>query len=143
MLLVCSLGANQRALAQESKSAVTLLAPVSQKDQSKLSAQNRSKFERFGQSAYYKQVQLVKVGNLAKIQKKGVLTFTIPGSEKGFTFYSKTVEARSESDFKWIGVSVDKLSTAIFISKNGNLSGPSTLMRNPFSFSRRKTGYPC
>lgn len=132
LFLVCFLGSNQVVLAQEGKSTITLLSPVSQEDQSKLSAQNSSTFERFKRSEVYKQVQLVKVGNLAKIQKKGILTFAVPGFEKSVTFFSKTVEARSEADFKWVGASADKLSTAIFISKNGNLSGAFNINERSF-----------
>jgi hypothetical protein len=110
-------------VAQEEKSATTLIMSTSPEDRLKLSAANVSKLKKFEQSNRYKQVQLVKVGNLAKIQKKGVLTFTIPGSSESFTYFAQKVDAESELDFTWVGVSANKSSTAIFICKNGKLSG--------------------
>jgi hypothetical protein len=123
LLFISFVGVNQRVLAQEEKSVTTLIISASEEDKSKLSVGNASKLKKFEQSNRYKQVQLVKVGNLAKIQKKGVLKFSIPGSNETFTYFAKTVDARSESDFTWVGYSADKLSTALFICKNGKLSG--------------------
>lgn len=114
---------NQRVLAQEEKSVTDLIISASPEDKSKLSVGSMSKLTKIEQSKRYKQVQLVKVGNLAKIQKKGVLTFTVPGLGETFTYFAQKVVAQSELDFTWIGVSADKLSTAIFICKQGKLSG--------------------
>lgn len=123
LLFISFAGVNQRVSAQEEKSVTTLITSASQEDKLKLSVGNTSKITKIEKSKKYKQVQLVKVGNLAKIQKKGVLTFTIPGSGESVTYFAKKVDAQSELDFTWVGVSADKLSTAIFICKNGKLSG--------------------
>lgn len=123
LVLIFFTGVNQRVLAQEGKSLTDLIISASPEDKLKLPVGNVSKLTKIEQSKKYKQVQLVKVGNLAKIQKKGVLTFTIPGLSETFTYFAQKVVAQSELDFTWIGVSADKLSTAIFICKNGELSG--------------------
>lgn len=126
--------------AQSSKSTVNFLTPVSQEEQSKLSARNTSKLAQVKQPELHKQVQLVKVGNLAKIQKKGVLSFTVPGAQKSVTFYAGTVEAASEDDFKWIGTSADKLSTAIFISKQGKVYGSFNINNQYFQLFSAEDG---
>lgn len=109
--------------AQDYRSTTTLLSPIPQEEQAKLSVYAATKFKQLEQDEQFKQVQLVKVGNLAKIQKKGVLTFKIPGTEKTSTFFSREVTAESENDFKWVGVSENNMETAIFMSEKGKVYG--------------------
>ena len=121
-------------VAQDSESLINLLTPASEEDQAKLSTAHMAKVEHLRQNKAYKQVQLVKVGNLARIQKKGVLTFTLPGDKNSVTFFAKQVVRTSETDFTWVGASADKLSNAFFICKNGNLSGSFSVSKKSFNF---------
>ena len=121
-------------VAQDSSSLIHLLIPASKEDQAKLSPAHMAKIEHLKQNRAYKQVQLVKVGNLARIQKKGVLTFTLPGDKDSVTFFAKQVVGRSETDFTWVGTSADRLSNAFFICKNGNLSGSFSVNKKSFNF---------
>lgn len=122
ILLFISLTAMSHSVsAQEEKSTTVLIAPASQADKSGLSDSSTSKLTRMQQSGTYGLLLLVKVGNLAKIQKNGVLTFTIPGSGESVTYKAKKVVAYSESDFTWYGSSDN--GDALFICKNGELSG--------------------
>jgi hypothetical protein len=120
---IFSLLTTNQSLAQEPKSNVNFLSALSQDDELKLSAKNVSQAKQLDQMKIHKKIQLIKVGNLAKVQKKGVLSFTLPGDEERITFYAKSVNAESEATYKWIGHSTDKLSTAIFISKNDYVTG--------------------
>lgn len=88
----------------------------------KVPAHVQAKLEELKRNKAFKSVRPVTLGNLARIQKNGILTFAIPGSGK-FTFYMNRVEADSESDYKWIGRSSDGLHTAIFISEKGMVYG--------------------
>lgn len=122
VLLVIFLAAmNLSVSAQEEKSTTVLIAPASQADKSGLSDSSTSKLTRMEQSGTYGLILLVKVGNLAKIQKNGVLTFNIPGSGESLTYKATKVIAYSESDFTWSGSSAN--GEASFICKNGVLSG--------------------
>lgn len=114
-------GMNLPVSAQGEKSTTVLITPAPQEDWSKLSDSNASKLRRLQQSGTYKWLLLVRVGDLAKIQKEGILTFTIPGTGEKATYKAKKVVACSESDFTWYGFSAD--GEALFICKNGRLSG--------------------
>jgi hypothetical protein len=137
-LLVILLLISTATVAQEGKSVTTLLTPASEEDQAKLSIAYMAKVEHLKKVKAYKQVQLVKVGNLAKIQKEGVLTFTLPGDKDSVTFFASQVMETSETDFSWVGASADKLSNAFFICKNGNLSGSFSVSKSPSTFIRRE-----
>ena len=132
ILFMLFVSVNQPILAQKSESSINLLISASEEDQAKLATAYRAKVKHIEQAGRFKRVQLVKVGNLAKIQKKGVLTFTVPGSSDRITFIAREVKAMSESDFTWVGYSAHKLSTAIFICKNGELSGTFSINGGPF-----------
>ncbi|GHB86337.1 hypothetical protein [Persicitalea jodogahamensis] len=123
ILLFTSLTAvSQSVAAQEEKSTTVLIAPASQADKSGLSDSSTSKLTRMQQSGTYGLILLVKVGNLAKIQKNGVLTFTIPGFNESAIYKATKVVAYSDSDFTWSGSSANG-QQALFICKNGELSG--------------------
>ena len=136
LLILLSISA--ATVAQDSESLIHLLNPVSKEDPAKLSPAQMAKVKHLEQSKAYKRVQLVKVGNLTKIQEKGVLTFTVPGNGETFTYFAQKVDVQSELDFTWAGASADKLSTAIFICKKGKLSGTFSLIERPFQLI-----YPC
>jgi Metallo-peptidase family M12/Secretion system C-terminal sorting domain len=92
-------------------------------EKSGLPTKLQEKLGNIERNALHKQVQYVRLGNLAKIQKNGVLTFSIPGANKTVTFNARRVEAESDQDFLWVGKSDDQLHQAIFICKKGKLSG--------------------
>lgn len=82
----------------------------------------QAKLKELQKNKAFKSVRPITLGNLAKIQKNGTLSFTIPGSDK-FIFNMTKVDAESESNFKWRGRSPDGLNNAIFISEKGMLFG--------------------
>ncbi len=92
-------------------------------EKSSLPAKLQEKLGNIETNVLHKRVQYVRLGNLAKIQKNGVLTFSIPGAGKTATFNARRVEAESEQDFLWVGKSDDQRYQAIFICKKGRLSG--------------------
>lgn len=123
-------GMNLPVSAQGEKSTTVLITPAPQEDWSKLSDSSASKLRRIQQSGTYKQLLLVRAGNLAKIQKEGILTFTIPGSGESATYKAKKVVAISEPDFTWYGESTN--GDALFICKNERLSGSFRVNRRSF-----------
>lgn len=126
-------GMNLPVLAQGEKSTTVLINPAPQEDWSKLSDSNASKLRGLQQSGTYKWLLLVRVGNLAKIQKEGILTFTIPGTGENATYKAKKVIAYSESDFTWYGVSAD--GEALFLCKKGRLTGNFNVRGRSFQLS--------
>ena len=92
-------------------------------DKSKFSAELQKKMTNVENSAVHKKTMYVQVGNLAKIQKNGRLTFSTPQSGRPITFLARRVEAESERDFVWTGISEDGPYQAIFICQDGKLSG--------------------
>ncbi len=95
-------------------------------DKGNFSAKLREKMTNVEKSPVHKRTMYVQVGNLAKIQKNGILTFSVPGGGSPFTFLARRVEAESERDFIWTGVSDEGLYQAFFICKQGKLSGSFT-----------------
>lgn len=121
LFFIFLIGMNVPVSAQEKKSNTVLIAPASQADNTELSDISMAKLTRMQKSGTYGLVLLVRVGNLAKIQKNGVLTFNLPGSGESLTYKATKVIAYSESDFIWSGSSAH--GEASFICKNGRLSG--------------------
>ncbi|CCH56543.1 hypothetical protein BN8_05893 [Fibrisoma limi BUZ 3] len=99
------------------------LFTLQQSDKSRFSANLQGKMEKIEKNPVHKRTMYVQVGNLAKIQQNGKLTFTIPNTGGPITFLARRVEAESERDFTWVGKSEDGLYQAIFVSKQGKLSG--------------------
>lgn len=122
-MTVVLLFAYQNAIGQHAKSTTSLFSQASPDDLSKISQQRTGKIQQMERSGLYKQIIPVKIGDLAKIQKKGILTFNIPGSSEELTYYARQVDAESETDFKWMGASKDGVSTALFICEKGQLFG--------------------
>lgn len=133
LLFIFLAGINLPVSAQEEKSTTILITPASQADKSELSESSASKFTRMQQSETYGLVMLVKVGNLAKIQKNGVLTFDMPGSGESATYKAKKVVAYSETDFTWSGASAD--GEALFLCKKGRLTGNFSVRGRSFQLS--------
>ncbi|MCF0072201.1 M12 family metallo-peptidase [Dyadobacter sp. CY261] len=123
IIMACLLFAFQNAIGQQANSTTSLFSLASQDDLSKISQQRAGKIQQMERTGLYKQVLPVKIGDLAKIQKKGVLTFNIPGSSEELTYYARQVDVESETEFKWMGVSKDEVSTALFICEKGQLFG--------------------
>ena len=95
--------------AQDEKSTTTLFTTVTQGELSTLTPPSVGKLANLQTSAAFKRALPVKFGNLAKIQKKGYLTFSVPGVSKEYTFHAQKVDAASESDYKWVGITEDNL----------------------------------
>ncbi|MCF0060619.1 M12 family metallo-peptidase [Dyadobacter chenwenxiniae] len=107
----------------QSTGSETDLFTVISKDEVSLQATVSEKINKMNGSRLYQQIVPVKIGRIPRIQKNGVLTFSIPGSQEKFTFIAQKVNAESDLDFVWYGHSKDYLSTATFISEKGAISG--------------------
>ena len=68
-------------------------------EKSGLPTKLQEKLGNIERNTLHKRVQYVQLGNLAKIQRNGVLTFSIPGANKTVTFNAQRVEAESDQDF--------------------------------------------
>jgi hypothetical protein len=64
----------------------------------------------------------VKIGSLAKVQKKGILSFSIPGQSKKVTATATFVEYFSESKYKWYGKTDNGLGDVIVLCDSGKIS---------------------
>lgn len=90
---------------------------------SKLKMNNSQKdiFEKTSKDIYLKKMDIVQIGDISKIQKKGTLTFTIPRFGK-VTANAKKIESLGKDNFKWIGEILGEGMMYIY-NKNGNISG--------------------
>lgn len=128
-------------IAQISKSTTTLFTPLTQEGLQKAKPTNVTKFRSLQGTGLYKQITPVQIGNLAKIQKDGALSFSLPGSFEKQTFYAEKVDAESEMNFKWFGLSKDKSSSATFISVNGAVSGTFSIGKRHFQVFTIEDGF--
>lgn len=140
LAFICSFLFGSLAHAQNVKSTVTLFSPIAQQDVAKLPSQYREKLASLQSSTAFKRALPVQFGNLAKIQRKGYLTFSVPGVEKEYTFHAQKVDASSELDYKWVGTTKDNLSSAMFISENGLVHGAFNLDQRHFQIYTLENG---
>ncbi len=63
----------------------------------------KDKAEKLEKLPHAKKVHYVQLGNLPKLQQKGVFTFTVPDVVRKITAKAIRVEAHSEQHYKWFG----------------------------------------
>lgn len=77
-------------------------------------------------SPFHKEVKLIKINNLKKLQKKGKIKFNIPGYSKKFYGYATYVEA-DDGNYKWRGdlreQNGNHIGTILLIKSNNEIYG--------------------
>lgn len=107
----------------QSVSKEKLFTEISQKSL-RLDQRQTDKLSRLQQNPLHKKVQIVKVGNLKNIQRKGALPISIPSRLGIVTAYAKSVEAISDTEYTWYGEFEGKDDGFVtIISKNGETYG--------------------
>lgn len=87
----------------------------------------QQKLQNIRSNDMYKQVSLIRVGNLATIQKRGALPIEIPGRKGRLVAKVKSVEAISETEFVWIGEFIQEEGTVMIIAREGRVFGHITV----------------
>jgi hypothetical protein len=88
-----------------------------------LNAQQKQMADKIQTLPYQKGIQYVQINSLAKVQKKGVLTFTIPGQKNPLSFQVSHVEAQDPQNYTWYGQLLNGVGSAVLISENGTVYG--------------------
>ncbi len=101
VLLVSFLGTTLISLGQK-KQGESFFTQMTEKE-ANLNSVQRQKLEIYRSNPVYKEVQLVKVGNLREHESRGVLTFQIPDRKGELTAKVTYVDLISESDYTWNG----------------------------------------
>ncbi len=84
----------------------------------------KEKAEKLEKLPHARKVHYVQMGNLAKMQQKGVLTFTVPDVVRKITAKAIRVEAQSEQNYKWFGTVAGEETGHVIIScENGKMTG--------------------
>jgi len=104
-----------------------------------LNSAQRQKLEIYRGNPVYKEVQLVKVGNLREQQNKGILTFQIPGRKGELIAKVTYVDLISESEYTWNGefTGNDEGSIAI-LTKDGAVFGQMNIGTEAYSLKEGK-----
>ncbi len=86
-----------------------------------MSQVQRNNIDKLTKNPIAKQVQSIKVGSLPKLQKDGVLTFSLPGLSRKLVVKAKRVEAKFLEDFEWYGEMTDTLGSVTILSNSGQV----------------------
>lgn len=87
-----------------------------------LSTKAQETLARVQKNPIYQQIQLVRLGNLAKIQQNGQLTFSLPGNPKPLIATASRVVAQSESTYDWYGELLNGVGHANFLCREGKIT---------------------
>lgn len=89
-----------------------------------LSSKQQEKLAHISGNRLFKKVQLVGVGNLATIQKQGILPIEIPGRKGVLVAYASRVETLSEKEYLWYGELRDgEQGSVMIIAKDNAIYG--------------------
>lgn len=120
LLLIALLAADLSVLAQ-TEELITVISP-SKAVTTEGTAKQREVTEKTQNNPFVKQMDVVKFGDVSKLQSKnGELTFSLPRYGK-VTAKAKTIEASETNDFKWIG-EIPGEGYIVLYNKKGNISG--------------------
>ena len=112
--LFCTILDNQNAAAQE----VEFITPLSINPLA-LTEKAQSAISRVQSNTNYREVQYVKIGDLSKIQKNGVLTFSLPGVGKRIVASAVRVTVKSKTEYDWYGELADSLGYVNILYRDG------------------------
>jgi len=90
---------------------------------SALSQEQQQKLQKLEGREHFKDIQYVRLGSLPNIQKKGTLTFSVPGYPHRLVAESSRVSAQTDIDYKWSGSFRDRVGNITIVSKNGEVRG--------------------
>lgn len=96
--LICASLNDQNAYAQE----VELITPLSLNSLA-LTGKAQSAISRVQSNSSYRNIQYIKIGDLTKIQKNGILKFTLPGVPEQIVASAARVTVTSENNYDWYG----------------------------------------
>lgn len=101
-------------------------------NQINLNSNQQKKYKAIAGNSLYKHASLVRIGNLAAIEKGGKLPIDIPGRTGRLIAHAKTVEAKSENEFVWIGEFPKAAGTVMIIAKEDRIFGHITVGNNVY-----------
>jgi hypothetical protein len=92
-------------------------------ERSKMSTEHQKIIDDFAKIKYGKSIQMVTMGDFPSLQKKGKISFTIPGTKEKITVKAVNVVAKSLKNYHWFGELEGQTGNVNIVCVDGKTSG--------------------
>jgi hypothetical protein len=89
----------------------------------RLNESQSSMLERARKNPFCKSIRSIRLSDLSKCQRNGVLKFTIPGRSGEIEARAKYVKSYSALNYEWFGTIDNELGSMAIICRNGKITG--------------------